>query len=340
VSRIATVFRRCGEGRTCGAERMALRTAEALAAAGHDVVLVETEKDWPARPPDLVHAYDLATPEPVAMARAYAARWGLPFLLTPASDPQVWPDPAAGARLCRAADAVFALTGREAEQLTVLGVPSDRIRLIPQAADLAGRAEPEAFKRRFGVGEHMVLFLGRRLPSKGFPLLRSAADRVWQRFPDTTFVLAGPAGDATPWEHPRVLDLGLAAEQTKHDALAACSVLCLPTRADVFPLVFVEAWACGRPVVSGSFPGVEGVVRDGIDGLVVNAATGPVADALIRLLADPRLATGLGAAGHDRVAHTMTWSHVAAAVAAGWTVPAASSAAAPPAAAVRERSRP
>ena len=38
-------------------------------------------------------------------------------------------------------------------------------------------------------------------------------------------------------------------------ALAACTVFCLPSTADIFPLVFLEAWACARPVVSGAFPG-------------------------------------------------------------------------------------
>ncbi|MDF3292657.1 glycosyltransferase family 4 protein [Streptomyces silvisoli] len=311
MSRIATVSHRCGPGRTCGSETMAVRTAEALTAAGHEVFLVETSADWPATPPDVVHAYDLATPEPVVMAHRYATDTGTPFLLTPASTPQLWPDAAVGAMLCRAADRVFALTDHEAAMLRDRGVEPDRLRLIPQAPDLVGVADPAGFRERHGITGDMALFLGRRIPTKGYDVLRDAATAVWREHPDTTFVVAGPQGDAPPWDHPNVCDLGLVDGQTKHDALAAASVVCLPTSADVFPLVFVEAWACGRPVVSGAFPGAHGVVRDGVDGLIVDPEPTAVAAALIRLFTDSRSRERLGAAGLRRVHTEMTWSRVA-----------------------------
>jgi len=117
---------------------------------------------------------------------------------------------------------------------------------------------------------------------------------------------------------PRICYLGQVDEQTKLDAIAACDVLCLPSRADVFPLVFVEAWTMGRPVVCGDFPGSSEVVRHGIDGLVTPVTGEALAAALVEVLTNHGLRARLGAAGHARARQDLTWDAVAATVLAGY----------------------
>ncbi len=138
--------------------------------------------------------------------------------------------------------------------------------------------------------------------------------------PETVFAFGGPQGGRDD-EHifachrdERILDLGMLDESTKHDALVACDLLCLPSSADVFPLVFAEAWSCGKPVVSGRFAGVEDVVRPDVDGLVCDLTAGQVACAVLRLLRDRELRTSLGAAGLARIRDGMNWPHVATVV--------------------------
>ncbi len=324
MSRVWTVFGGCGTGKTCGAERMAWRTTQALAEAGHQVSVLTTAErpadladvGWAApstERPDVVHAYDLAEPKEVAMARELADRHGARFVLTPASSPAVWPDQALGASLCRQADAVFTLTEQEAEHIRQLGVDHSRIVMIPSAPDLVGTADPAGVRKRLGIDGDIVLFLSRKLPSKGYQALLDATTQVWRHAPDTTFVFAGPGPNVATGE---VRDLGMVDDQTKHDLIAACTVLCLPTTHDVFPLVFMEAWSCGKPVVSGDFPGVHSVVHDGVDGLIAPATATGVAEALTRLLLDESLRSALGAAGLRRVREGMTWRRVAERVSA------------------------
>lgn len=292
----------------------------AYAAEGMEIPVFESLAELGARQPGfspaIVHAFDLARPELVAAAARLAAACDVPFVLTPASHPRVWPDPSLGRALCRRADLICALTDAEQAQLREIGIPGNRVWAIPQASELAGIPDPDRFRRRFSISGPIVVFLGRRLAVKGFHVTLEASQLVWQRRPDTEFVFIGPgddASDAVFSSHcdPRVHDLRSVDEQTKHDALAACALLCLPTSADVFPLVFIEAWSCGKPVISGDFTGSADVVRNGIDGLIVHPAPQAVADALVALLADDARRTSMGKAGELRVSGQYSWNRVA-----------------------------
>ncbi|MFI1919622.1 glycosyltransferase family 4 protein [Nocardia sp. NPDC020380] len=279
------------------------------------------EKMWRA---DVVHAYDLAKPEHIASALRLAGRCGARLALTPATAPQLWPDRELGRIACRRAGIIYALTESEALELGRFGAEPGRIRQIPHAPDLSGEAEPDRIRDRLPLGGPVVVFVGRRIPSKGYAELLRAAPLVWRTLPEIRFLFLGPDGDRTATEtfrayaDPRILDLGVVDEATKRDVLAAGAVLCLPTSADVFPLVFLEAWASGIPVVTGDFPGVHDIVADGVDGLVVTPRPTDIAAALIRLLTDEPARRAMGQAGQARVRADFTWDRVAEQVAAGY----------------------
>jgi phosphatidylinositol alpha-1,6-mannosyltransferase len=74
-----------------------------------------------------------------------------------------------------------------------------------------------------------------------------------------------------------------------------------------FGLVFLEAGACGKPVVGGRAGGVPDAVIEGETGYLVDGrSSAEVAAACARLLADGELAARLGANGLARSART-TW---------------------------------
>ncbi|PMR59287.1 hypothetical protein C1A38_20310 [Verrucosispora sp. ts21] len=336
---VLVVFDGYGQARA-GAERMAVRAAAGLAARSRRVTALASAahsesvaslrtagvplyndaaqllQDRPDFAPSVVHAFDLARPDAPAEAVRLARRYGARLVLTPCSAPQVWPDPVLAGEVCRAADVVFALTVTEMTALSDLGVRGDQLRRLPSASDLTGPVDTAEFRRRHGIDGPFVLFVGRRMVSKGYRTLLEAMATVWHRLPATRFVFIGPDVDPDASAHfaahadPRLHDLGTVDEQTKHDAIAACELLCLPSVADVFPLVFVEAWTCGRPVVSGAFAGAHQVVREGVDGLVVPPGPESVAAALIELLANDVRRRRLGAAGRRRAERSFGWDRV------------------------------
>ena len=350
-----------------GASHMAWRTADALAGRGHEVALAGTVPPAGRAPtgggrteagrarrlgdrlprnlaeaaagagwvPDVVHVTDLAYPDAAERGLALARSAGALFALSPATDPALWADGPAGRRLAAAADVVFALTPTERRALEGLGVAPDRLAHLGQGPQLGGRPEPARFRDRVGARGPLVLFLGRKLPTKGAQHLVAATPAILDRHPDATVVVAGPDPDAparprraAAWRAfaaagphgGRALaalatgglhDLGALGEADKHSALLAADVLCLPSVADAFPLAFVEAWWCRTPVVSGPFPGAREVVRHGVDGLVTTADAAGVAAAVLTLLDDPARRAAMAAAGLARARRELSWAAVA-----------------------------
>ena len=95
----------------------------------------------------------------------------------------------------------------------------------------------------------------------------------------------------------------------KRDLLAACEMLVMPSRAilrrgdtEGFGMVFLEAGACGKPVVGGDSGGIRDAVVDGETGLLVDPEDpAEVGAAICRLLSDRELAARLGERGRQRV---------------------------------------
>jgi phosphatidylinositol alpha-1,6-mannosyltransferase len=81
-------------------------------------------------------------------------------------------------------------------------------------------------------------------------------------------------------------------------------------------MVFLEAAACGRPVVAGTSGGAPEAVREGITGHVVDPRSpDTVADVLSGLLDDPGRARAMGRAGRAWVEERWSWTSIAATLA-------------------------
>jgi phosphatidylinositol alpha-1,6-mannosyltransferase len=78
-------------------------------------------------------------------------------------------------------------------------------------------------------------------------------------------------------------------------------------------MVFLEASACGLPVVAGDSGGAPDAVRDGVTGTVVDPrSTAAVAESLVRFLTDATTAAEFGRAGREWVVAEWGWERQAA----------------------------
>lgn len=100
--------------------------------------------------------------------------------------------------------------------------------------------------------------------------------------------------------------LGEVTDQALADLYAQADIFALPNRempdgdTEGFGLVFLEANACGKPVVSGRAGGVVDAVIDGVNGLAVDGGdVDAIAAAVTRILEDKMLYSKLAAGGLD-----------------------------------------
>ncbi len=85
------------------------------------------------------------------------------------------------------------------------------------------------------------------------------------------------------------------------DVMAAFDVFCLPSLWEGFGMVLIEAMAEARPVVASRAGSIPEVVEEGVTGLLIEPGDeAGLADALLRLLTDRKLAAEMGAAGRRR----------------------------------------
>ncbi len=226
------------------------------------------------------------------------------------------------------ADLMLASTDAERDQLeTLYGAVAERVEIVPPGVDhsVFFPADASVAKERLGLdGHRMLLFAGRIQPLKGVGM----AVRCLAELHDPEamlMVVGGPSGADGDEELARVrelaCELGVGANvrfvpPQPHNRLAdfyrAADVCIVPSRAESFGLVALEAAACGTPVVAASVGGLRSLVDDGTTGFLVEgrdpaAYAAPVAT----LLDNPELAAEIGASASAR-SRRYSWSTTAA----------------------------
>jgi glycosyltransferase involved in cell wall biosynthesis len=84
--------------------------------------------------------------------------------------------------------------------------------------------------------------------------------------------------------------------------IASSDIFCLPSWHEAFGVVYLEAMACGKPVIGCRGQGAEDIIRHGVDGLLVQPkSVEALAEVLGLLLSDSDLARRLGDAGKSHV---------------------------------------
>ena len=197
------------------------------------------------------------------------------------------------------------------------GVARERIRVLPWALDpqfealVAAKPAP-ALPANFPSGR-IILTVGRWFADeryKGMDTLIKALPRLLTEWPDVQLVAVGE-GDDQGWleqiadgrgvlRHVHFLS-GLSYAQIAA-CYQACEIFALPSRGEGFGLVYLEAMACGKPVIGGAHGGAPEVIDDGKTGyLVQHGDTEQLATSLEALLVDPQLGRDMGARGRERV---------------------------------------
>jgi D-inositol-3-phosphate glycosyltransferase len=230
------------------------------------------------------------------------------------------------AEVIRCADLVVASTAEERAQLVGLyGADPERVEVVAPGVDhrVFKPGDRGAARRALRLGDRpLVLFVGRIQRLKGADLAVGALAEL--RDPRAQLVLVGgPSGPDGHTELARLrrqvaeLDLDrrvrFVAPQPHHQLVhwyRAADVCVVPSQAESFGLVALEAAACGTPVVASNVGGLRSLVQHGATGyLVDDRGASKFADAIDRVLGGD--ASSLRAAAISRAAQ-YRWNTAAA----------------------------
>lgn len=225
-------------------------------------------------------------------------------------------------------DAFFPVSHYTADLLLELGAPRNRIHVVPNGTD-PDRFHPgggETIRRNLNLARHpLLLTVGRVVRRKGIDTVLRALPTITAQIPNLTYLIAGTGPDRARLEQIAqqldILDsvrfLGRVAHEDLAAYYSAADLFVMPareSRPDVegFGLVFLEANACGTPVVGARTGGIPDAVVDRVTGMLIPPnSPNALATAIIRLMDEPDELAQLGAQGRKRVLETANWDHVA-----------------------------
>lgn len=271
---------------------------------------------------DVIHLHDYRTFQNVVIAH-YAKKYDVPYVLQAhGSLPRIgsWRrlkwfyDVLFGYRLLRDAAKVIALSQTEAEQYRRMGVPDEKIAIIPNGIDLSEYANlpPKgSFKKKYGIDEDkkVVLYLGRIHKTKGIDILVKAYALLMNgmNFKDAVLVIAGPDDGylgkleelITAFRMEKdVLVTGPLYGRDKLEAFVDADVYVLPSRYEIFGMTVLEAYACGKPVIASKVGGLKNLVVNGETGLLFEPGSiEQLTENIIYLLNDRDKAKKMGLKG-------------------------------------------
>ena len=286
---------------------------------------------WKKDTPDIVHAHHWTS----GLAAMLAAREvPVPIVASFGSlgiseQRHGVPGPHDGARIkmeaCigRSVAGVLAHTSDEVSDLSALGIPGTRVRVVPCGVD-AGRFQPEgpAAKRHTQL---RLLHIGSLADHQGLEQLL----RILPDLPNAELVIAGgPDPDALDSDiaykklgklaaalgvADRVTFTGQVTSKHLPALIRSADIFVSTARYEPFGSAALSAMACGKPIIANAVGGYADAVVDGTTGLLLPPGRPQLLVKRLRdLLATPMKLTGFGIAAADRARSRYPWERIAA----------------------------
>ena len=244
--------------------------------------VIDAEFFFPDGPAAVALGRHFGVPVSIKARGADIHHWGR----SPATSDQV-------RRAGQGAAGLLAVSKAMRDDMTALGMPAERIRVHHTGVDLDRFApvERSAAKRALGVTGPLIVSVGALIDRKGHDIVVEAVRSLGT----ATLLIAGegPARQALTAlieSHglgDRVRLLGAVPHGDLPRLIAAADVMALASASEGLANAWVEALACGTPIVITGAGGAGEVVTAPAYGRIVERTPAAFAEAIAALLADP-----------------------------------------------------
>lgn len=232
------------------------------------------------------------------------------------------------------ADLVTSISAFTTRYLVEKGVECSKVVEIPGHVDVQRFRpfQPALACKELGLEGRKVLLTVARLDAtqrrKGHDAVIQALPRIAQAVPSVHYVIVGDGSDRQRLENlametdvtDRVIFAGPVTDAELVGHYNACDVFIMPSELEIGPdrcqgegfgIVYIEANACGKPVIGGWGGGVPDAVEHGVTGLLVDPnSVDEIAQAAIRLFSDEEHARKLGEQGRRRTLEQFSLEHL------------------------------
>lgn len=215
------------------------------------------------------------------------------------------------------AQKIIAISDAVRKDLTEkLNIPSEKIMRIYNGVDtqeFSPSIRGEVFRREFNLGQKKLIgMIGRLSPEKGHEVFLKAAAPIVKDKDDVQLVICGSAdlGSSGYRQGLAVLAGRLGIDDKvvftgfRRDAaavMAALDIVVVPSEAEPFGRVIIEAMAAGKPVIASDSGAVPEVLSRGCGILVKPGDITAFGRAIKDLVADEQMCRALGEAARDAV---------------------------------------
>jgi glycosyltransferase involved in cell wall biosynthesis len=168
---------------------------------------------------------------------------------------------------------LIVLTESMKNEFELMGVPSEKLKVIPNGVDLErfySKEVPGAYFAKLGYPERVVLFVGRLESVKGPQFVIEAALQILNEFPNTKFIFVGE-----DWGYGKKLQkiasrlniadqllfVGRVSEEELIYFYNLANALVFPSIGEGFGMVAVESIACGTPTVLANADGLKDILN-------------------------------------------------------------------------------
>lgn len=230
----------------------------------------------------------------------------------------------------RNADCIIANSEFTEKELIKLGIKKNKIKKISPGVDLnrfKTGLKTIDLKETIGMDDKskLILSVGRLTRRKGFDQTICAVSELNKKGMDVHYAIVGTGEDKAYLEsivnknklYKKVHFLGHVSEKDLPRWYNAADLFVMANReidgdTEGFGMVFIEAGACGKPVIAGKAGGTGSAVIHGETGFRIDGnSTNELTDHIYQLLNDNLLSNRLGSNGYNRVRRKFSWYSVA-----------------------------
>jgi glycosyltransferase involved in cell wall biosynthesis len=165
-----------------------------------------------------------------------------------------------------------------------------------------------------------ILIVGNLLAGKGHELVLRALHRMKDSHPDLQCRMIGEGADRDRFARlagdlgisDRVHFLGRRSRSEVAEAMRNCTVFALPSRYEGLGCVYLEAMACGKPVIACRGQGIDELIHHGSNGWLIPVdGLEQLVQALQALLGNTEMRVRIGQAARQTILDKLTLSHQA-----------------------------